>query len=80
MEVREAVIVEEPDDGYPEEAADRRHASIMPMASAVRAQTKPFASKGSRSSWSPPMKDDWNSGYGGDNLSLAFRSLTGTLK
>jgi pimeloyl-ACP methyl ester carboxylesterase len=27
MEVREAVIVEEHDDGYPKEAADRRHAS-----------------------------------------------------
>jgi hypothetical protein len=44
MEVREAVIVEEHDDGYPKEAADRRHASIMPTAPAVRAQTKPFES------------------------------------
>jgi len=43
MEVREAVIVEEHDDGDSKEAADRRHASIMPVASAVRAQTKHFA-------------------------------------
>jgi hypothetical protein len=46
MEVREAVIVEEHDDGYPKEAADRRHSPIMAAATAVRAQTKPFASKG----------------------------------
>src|SRR5215218_5003486 len=45
MEVREAVIVEEHDDGYPEEAADRRHPSIMPTASAARMQTKTFASE-----------------------------------
>jgi len=37
MEVGEAVIVEEHDDGYPKEAADRRHASIMPAASAANA-------------------------------------------
>jgi hypothetical protein len=43
MEVREAVIVEEHDDGDSKEAADRRHASIMHTASAVRAQTKHFA-------------------------------------
>ena len=46
MEVLEAVIVEEHDDGYPKEAADRRHSLIMPTASAVLVQTKPFASKG----------------------------------
>lgn len=40
MEVREAVIVEEHDDGDPKEAADRRHAAIMPAAPAVRAQIK----------------------------------------
>jgi len=44
MEVREAVIVEEHDDGNPEEAADRRHASIMPTAPAVQVQTKHFES------------------------------------
>ncbi len=43
MEVREAVIVEEHDDGDPKEAADCRHASIMPTPPAVRAQTKHFA-------------------------------------
>lgn len=32
--MREAVIVEEHDDGDPEEAADRRHAAIMPVAPA----------------------------------------------
>lgn len=43
MEVREAVIIEEHDDGDSKEAADRRHAPIMPTASAARAQTKHFA-------------------------------------
>ena len=43
MEVREAVIVEEHDDGDSKETADRRHASIMPTAPAARAQTKHFA-------------------------------------
>lgn len=37
MEMREAVIVEEHDDGDSEEAADRRHIAIMPSASAVGA-------------------------------------------
>ena len=43
MEVREAVIVEEHDDGDPKEAADRRHVAIMPPAPAAGAQTKHFA-------------------------------------
>lgn len=43
MEVGEAVIVEEHDDGDPKEAADRRHVPIMPGAAAVLAQTKGFA-------------------------------------
>jgi hypothetical protein len=42
MEMREAVIIEEHDDGDPEEAADRGHVPIMPPTSAVRAQTKHF--------------------------------------
>jgi hypothetical protein len=45
MEVGEAVIVEEHDDGDPKEAADRRHVPIMPGAAAVQAQTKGFASR-----------------------------------
>lgn len=53
--MREAVIVEEHDDGYPKEAADRRHSPIMPTASAARVQTKPFASKGSRPFLVAPM-------------------------
>jgi hypothetical protein len=42
MEVREAVIVEEHDDGDPKEAADRRHASIMPMPAEAQMQTESF--------------------------------------
>jgi hypothetical protein len=37
MEMREAVISEEHDDGHPKEAANRRHSPIMPAASAARA-------------------------------------------
>jgi hypothetical protein len=40
MEVGEAVIVEEHDDGDPKEAADRRHVAIMPSAPAAGTQTK----------------------------------------
>lgn len=43
MEMREAVIVEEHDDGDPKEAADRRHGAIMPPAPAAGAKTKHFA-------------------------------------
>ena len=65
MEVREAVIVEEHDDGYPKEAADRRHFLIMPTASAVRVQTKPFASM-ALGHLGHATERQWDPGYEGD--------------